>query len=256
MKKVIVFLPCAGVSFPPDFVESWSKAKMYFQKNMDGYQIAEYFPKFTPNMGALRNLCVGRVIEGFREYKPDISIWLDIDHELPVDILVRLLTPDLPVVCGMYYFKLPPHKPVIFKRVAYDRGLKFWVYTEIEDYDKVNMFEVDNTGMGCARIDREVLEGLRAPYFYYRQHSMLENIKHIEFAIKHRVDNNTEDFPFWEQVKENGYKIMVDPKIQLEHLKTIKIGQRHWLYNQLMIKKSGENIEASMGTSISEKADG
>ena len=232
MKKVVVFLPCAGVSFHPLFMESYSKAKMYFLSKMKGYELIEYYPQFSPNIGAVRNLCVGRVIEGFENYKPDISIWLDIDHELPYDVLVRLLEPDLPIVCGMYFLKTPPHRPVIFKKVAFDHALGYWVYSEMEEYDRGNMFEVENTGMGCARIDKEVLLSLKAPYFYYREHSRMENIRHLEFAIKHRVDNNTEDFPFWEQVTNNGYKIMVDPKIQCGHIGTYVYKEEHWLYNK------------------------
>jgi hypothetical protein len=242
LKKVVVFIPCAGVSFSPIFVESYLKARMYFQTKMDGYELIEYFPKFSPNMGAMRNLCVGRVIEGFREFYPDISIWLDIDHELPYDVLVKLLEHDFPVVGGMYFFKRAPHKPVIFKKVGHDKGLKQPVYSEIEEYDQVEPFEVDNTGMGCMRIDRDVLLKLKAPYFYYRPHSSLENTDHLEFAIKYRVDNNTEDFPFFEQVKKAGYKIMIDPTIQLGHLKTQIIRQEHWLFNKVTLSNSERNI--------------
>ena len=232
MKKVIVFLPCAGVSFPKEFVESYLKARTYFQYNIDGFELAEFFPAFSPNMAAMRNLCVGKVLDGFDGMKPDVSIWLDIDHEVPYDFLVRLLKHEEPIVSGMYFLKGAPHYPVVYDRYEWDSMMNFWTYKAKLEYDQVDMFEADMVGMGCVKIDREVLEKLKAPYFNYRYHSRLENTKNLEFLIKHGVNNNTEEPAFWEQVKEKGYKIWVDPKIQLGHIGKMVYKQEHWLYNK------------------------
>lgn len=233
-KKVCVFLLCSGGGgFPPEFVESYLKARTYFQHNMTGYELVEYFPRFSPNIGAMRSLCAGYMVEGFKKYAPDIAIFLDIDHVLPYDVLVRLLTPDLPIVCGMYYLKGKPYHPVIYKEGPYDAAVKHHLAIPMYDYPTHEMFEVFNTGMGCTRIDREVFLKLKPPYFYYRRHSMFETTDMLDFFIRYEIDNNTEDFPFWEQVRKVGYKIMVDPKIQLGHIGQQIYFERHWLFYKI-----------------------
>ena len=166
MKKVVVFLPCAGVSFPKEFVESYLKARTYFYYNIKGFELVEFFPAFTPNMAATRNFCVGKVIEGFKGgFVPDVSIWLDIDHELSVDVLVRLLKHDEPIVSGMYYLKSPPYYPIVYNREKYDSETNLWTYKTILEYPFDKMFIADMVGMGCVKIDREVFTKLNAPYF-------------------------------------------------------------------------------------------
>ena len=236
MKKVVVFLPCAGVSFPKEFVESYLKARTYFQnhKAMDGFELVEYFPAFTPNMAATRNWCVGKMIDGFEGgFLPDVSIWLDIDHELPYDVLVRLLEHTEPVVSGMYYLKAPPYYPIVYEREEYDSVKNFWTYKSILDFPQVDLFEADMVGMGCVKIDREVFLGMTAPYFKYQEHSWKENTKNLEFLIKHGINNNTEEPYFWEQVLARGYAIMVDPKIQLGHVGKFIVREEHWLFNKV-----------------------
>ena len=154
-KKVCVFLLCSGGGgFPPEFVESYLKARTYFQHTMTGFELVEYFPRFSPNIGAMRSFCAGKMIDGFEKYAPDIAIFLDIDHVLPHDILVRLLTPDLPIVCGMYFLKGKPYNPVIYDKGPYDAVSKHYMSIPMYDYPSEGLFEVHNTGMGCARIDR------------------------------------------------------------------------------------------------------
>jgi len=233
-RKVIVFLPCAGVNFPPEFVESYLKAKVFFQNQMGAnYELVEYFPKFTPNIAALRSVCAAFMIDGFREFKPDTSIWLDIDQTLPHDLFVKLLSHKEPIVLGMYFLKGKPFSPVVYKRAYYDRVRKYWINKPIVDYPQNKLFEVDNAGMGCAKIDKEVFMKLKPPYFHYRTHSMIENTDHLQLMIKHKIDNNTEDFPFWDQVKEVGYKIWVDPTIKIGHIGQMIYSEMHWLYHKI-----------------------
>ena len=235
-RKVCVFLLCHGTSFPPEFVESYLVARTYFQFHSEGFELVEYFPRFSPNIGAMRSLCAGYMVEGFKAYKADIAIFLDIDHVLPHDILVRLLSHDLPIVCGMYYLKGKPFHPVIYKKGPYDAAKKYHLAIPMYDHPMHELFEVFNTGMGCARIDREVFLKLKPPYFYYRKHSMYESVDMLDFFIRYEIDNNTEDFPFWEQVRDVGYKIMVDPEIQLGHIGQQIYEQKHWLHYKTMHK--------------------
>ena len=65
---------------------------------------------------------------------------------------------------------------------------------------------------------------------------MYESVDMLDFFIKYEIDNNTEDFPFWEQVRDVGYKIMVDPEIQLGHIGQQIYEQKHWLHYKTMHK--------------------
>ena len=233
-KRVCVFLLCSGgAGFPPEFVESYLKARTYFQHTMTGYELVEYFPRFSPNIGAMRSLCAGYMVEGFKKYAQDIAIFLDIDHVLPYDVLVRLLQTELPILCGMYYLKGKPYHPIIYREGPYDALAGYHMAIPMMDYPTDKIFEVFNTGMGCAKIDREVFLKLKPPYFYYRKHSMYDTSDMLDFMIRYEIDNNTEDFPFWEQVRSVGYKIMVDPKIQLGHIGQQIYKEEHWLYYKI-----------------------
>lgn len=243
LKRVVVFLPCANVNFSPEFFESYLKARTYFQHTMNNIELVEYFPKFSSNLAAVRSLCVAYMIEGFKEYKPDTSIWLDIDHNLPYDTLVRLLSHDEPVVCGMYYLKGKPFHPIIYKKGPYDKALKHYLNIPIYDYPSKGLFEVDNTGMGCAKIDREVFLKLNPPYFYYREHSMLESSALLELLVKYGIENNTEDFPFWDQVTEAGYKIMIDSELKLLHKGSQMYGEKNWLYYKRLHGLGDQKVE-------------
>jgi len=242
-KKVCVFLLCHGTSFPPEFVESYLKARTYFQHNISGFELVEFFPRFSPNIGAMRSLCAGYMVEGFKKYAADIAIFLDIDQIFEPDILVKLLSHDLPIVCGIYFLKGKPYHPVIYQEGPLDASNGYHLGMPMLDYPQNELFEVFNTGMGCTRIDREVFLKLKPPYFYYREHSSLETSEMLDFLIRYRIDNNTEDFPFWEQVRSVGYKIMVDPTIKIGHIGQQVYEEKHWLYYKTSHGLGDQKIE-------------
>jgi hypothetical protein len=234
MKKVVVFIQAVNMNIPRRFMESYLKARTYFQHTMDGYDLVEFFPTVFPP-GESRNYCAGKMIEGFKGFLPDISIWLDIDHEIPYDTLVRLLTPDYPIVSGIYYLKQYPHYPIVYKRWKYAEDTDFWLYESIVDYPVDGLFQVDSVGMGCVRIDRDVFLALKKPYFYYRSHSVFErNKKELDFKVRHGIKDNTEELVFFEQATDKGFSIMVDPGIQLKHAQTRWVGQEEFNYTKQM----------------------
>jgi len=240
--KIVVFLPCTGKDFPQKFFKSYLRARTNFHYHFKDDEIVEIepiseltedYPNFTPNMGAIRSYCVARMIEGFEGYYPDTSLWFDIDQELQPDTIVKLLKHKEPVVSGMYFLKGHPNYPVVYQRHEYDEEKKFYTYKSMYDYPPEDCFEADMIGMGCVKIDREVFLKLDPPYFRYREHSKLENTDNLDFLIKHKIDNNTEEPIFWEQVKEKGYKIIVDPLIHVGHIGEFVYKREHWLYNKI-----------------------
>jgi hypothetical protein len=65
---------------------------------------------------------------------------------------------------------------------------------------------------------------------------MLESGDYTEMMVKYKIDNNTEDFPFWDQVKSVGYKIWVDPTIQLGHIGQQIYTEENWLHHKVSHK--------------------
>lgn len=231
IKKIIVFLPVAGIKIPSEFFESYLKARTYFQYNTEGYELAEFVVKLFPTSES-RNYCVGKMKEGFTHYSPDISIWLDVDHEIPHDTLVRLIKPDKPIVSGIYYLKTHPYQPIVFRRGDYCEDTNFYLVDPIVDYPDRQMFKADAVGMGCVRIDKEVFDALEPPYFEYRPHSKHElHASELDFKIRHHIRDNTEELAFWEQVKEKGFEIWVDPELQLIHLGSKKVSKQDYNYS-------------------------
>jgi len=199
---------------------------------MEGWELIEYYPKYFPPSEA-RNDCVGRMKEGFSGYEVDTSIWFDTDHVLPYDVIVKLLSHDLPIVSGVYYLKRPPFFPIVYRKKKQCGDTGFWLASPYVNYPD-ELFEADYIGMGCVRIDREVFLDLKVPYFEYRGHSLEEEGEEdYSYLQRHGIRNNTEEFVFWDQVRER-WKIMVDPSIQLLHFGKRKVGKEEYEYNKQM----------------------
>jgi hypothetical protein len=169
-------------------------------------------------------VCVGRAIEGYGQWKPDIAVFLDGDLRLQPDILERLICrEDYKVVGGMYFAKRGKY-PVCFKKGVYDSFRDIQLYNSVIDFPEGD-FEVDYPGEGCFRIDVSLLKKLKAPYFQWGFRTPLETGQDkIEFLVKHGVRNAAEGAKFFEQVRGLGYKIVVDGKIQCKHIAEVEVG--------------------------------
>lgn len=87
-------------------------------------------------------------------------LFLDSDMIFPQNTLQRLLDLDVPVAGGLYYQRVPPFAPIVFKRDAQGS------YTSFKPADlKSPEQNVDALGTGCLLIRREVLEQLVYPWF-------------------------------------------------------------------------------------------
>lgn len=249
MKKVIVFWPMSNANPPDEFFISYQATKNHLLRSGLDIRISEFPEKKFP-ISANRNMCVGRALE---RIDCDITIWLDTDMDFPEDCLFRLLEPDLKIVSGMYYLKKEPYSPMAFLRRDYDEDNDMWVYDPYWGYPLNTVFVCDMVGMGCVRLDTEVLRNVfrkyGAPLFKYRSHTMKElagggeeKRKALEFYIKYGVEFNTEESYFWPKVRDYGYDIYVDPHIQCGHWTKRRIGLDDYLnnYNRKYVDKSLE----------------
>ena len=136
---------------------------------------------------------------------------------------------DRKVVSGIYYLKREPYSPMAFKRWQFDDKVGVWVYLPYWRHPLEKDFKVHAVGMGCVRIDTEVLEKVvdqyEPPYFKYQSNSELElEDPRIDFLLKYGVQFNTEEMHFWPMVFDLGYDIWVNPNIRCEHWRWSSVG--------------------------------
>ena len=231
MKNVVVFIPTFGGMLPAlKFERSLEVALYRFQaKHSKEYALIKDYCTVGPHLEANRNVCVGRAIEGYDGWHPDITVWLDSDLILPAGILERLICrDDYKVVAGMYYAKRGKY-PICFRKGVYDKENDIQLYDSVIDYPDKD-FEVDYPGEGCFRIDVSVLKEMKPPYFQWNYRSPLETGQDkIEFLVKYGVRNGAEGAKFFEQVRNLGHKIIVDPKIQCKHIGSTEVSQEDFI---------------------------
>lgn len=249
VKKIGIFIPLAFPMkmVPEDFLMSFHQATEYALQRADELPYEPVVELFTPSTfptDANRNECVGLTLEkGF-----DITIWFDGDQKLAPDTLYRLLVDgnDYPIYSGMYYLKSHPYHPIVFHNKK-----NFKVFIPIWRYPLKDLFFADMIGMGCVKIDREVFEKLDSPYFKYNEipqeliddlklepEKNKETIEKLEFKKRHGVCDVSEDVWFWRQVKEKtDYKIVVDPKIQVGHVRKDVVDQNTFYRNTFIAKR-------------------
>jgi hypothetical protein len=227
--KVLIFIPTAGYRPYPQMESAYTNAKNYLLSQTSEHEIREYRCQVFP-IDANRNCCVGHAIEGMQGFMPDTTIWIDADTVIPFDALWRLLKPKHRVVAGLYRAKREPHHYHSFDRWKKDEELGRWVYRPAW-IPREGLFTADCVGMGCNRVDVEVLKTMTAPYFKYPLPSRLERkgvVEGLEFMIRHFVYINTEEAYFWQNVVDNGFKIWVDSELRCKHMTEVAIDDDYY----------------------------
>jgi len=222
-KNLLICIPLAKTSLDVEFFESYIRMKDYLVANASklpfelGY-IQEYLCKTFP-IDANRNQCVSKVLE-VNGIQHDISIWLDTDQSFPDHTLFSLLKHPYPIVAGMYYAKAEPFFPIVFKYSKESKKL----FNSILDYPD-ELFEADMIGMGCVKIERSVLQKLDKPYFKYQRHDKNSNAADSQWRYDNEIADASEDVWFWRQVRDKGFKIVIDPKIQCGHIMRLEANE-------------------------------
>ena len=222
--KVLIFIPTAGYRPYPQMEEAYTNAKNYLLSKTNEFEIREYRCKIFP-IHSNRNACVGHALEGMNGYMPDTTVWIDADTVIPPHALYNMLKPELKIVAGIYRLKREPYHYLAFDRWKKDIELNQWIYTP-SIIPSGGLFQVDSVGMGCVRVDVEVLKTLEAPYFKYPMPSRLEymgKVEGLEFLIRHHVYTNTEESYFFRCIRDNGFEIWADASIRCKHMAEVEI---------------------------------
>lgn len=136
----------------------------------------------------------------------DYIFWLDSDMVFEPDVLLKMLATmeadeNINVLSGIYYRRQKPFSPVLFERLRIDEETYFCDFRNMNTYPEDKIFEAEGIGFGCVLMKADVLLELAADYQDW-------------FSPIGRVG---EDLSFCWRARKSGYKIHVDPSIQLGH---------------------------------------
>lgn len=158
-------------------------------------------------------------VEGY-----DYIFWLDSDMIFEPDVLVRLkeAIKDKDIVCGKYYGRRAPFRPIIYSRVEYEE-CELGVIPVSENYynsPKEGMFEIEGCGFGCVLMKTAVATDVQSKYG-------------LPFSP---LAGFGEDLSFCYKARKAGYKIYCEPAIKLGHIAQITITEE---YSELWGENNG-----------------
>jgi GT2 family glycosyltransferase len=125
-------------------------------------------------------------------------LFVDSDMTFPDNLLMKLLSHNLPVVSAMCFKRTEPYSPCFFKTCDISNSI---LQAEVYSFDEIptKLFEVEAVGMAATLIHREVLEKVKKPCF-------------------HPYEYCGEDVSFCDRVRKAGFKIYIDPSIIMGHI--------------------------------------
>ena len=136
----------------------------------------------------------------------DRVLWLDSDMVFEPDTLERMSAlmdagPDMDMVCGLYFTRTLPTKPVIYKSMPENED-GFLILEQYTDYPRDALFRIEACGFGCVlttvRLLKRAWDKYGPPFSYYR--------------------NVGEDMSFCCRVRDLGVDIWCDSSIRVGHV--------------------------------------
>jgi len=146
----------------------------------------------------------------------DYLLFLDADMTFPKDVVRKLVRHHQPVVTGRYHMRKIPYHAVAYVKHRTQEGPHCYAPVHWGQ----GLVEIERGGAGCLLIRRDVAEAIRARighnWFRYQRGP---NAPH-DFTV-------SEDFWFYQQAREAGFKCYLDWDCECEHLQTMAIN-RSW----------------------------
>lgn len=137
------------------------------------------------------------------QLEADYVLWLDSDMIFPDDTLVRLYEDlqkykDVSAVSGLYFRRVKPYTPVLFKRVEIDPESYWEGYDDYPD----EPFEAAAAGFGCVLMKTSMLIDVVKKYTTW-------------FSP---LSGFGEDLSFFWRANNCGHKLLIDPRLKLGHI--------------------------------------
>ena len=129
---------------------------------------------------------------------------MDDDVIVPQDAIIKLLSHDKDIVCGLYLMRGFPHFPVIFDEPFPDGQCKYMFLTS----DKQALVPIVNCGFGIVLINTRVFKGMEKPWV-----RLGEIIK----------DGWCDDIGFFNRAREAGFKLFCDLDVRAGHMASVTV---------------------------------
>jgi len=195
--------PCYGGQISESCFQSYIKWTVFGMQNKLAFQIDTLSNESNINRG--RNSCAAKFLMG----KSSHLMFVDADIGWAPEDIVKLVTHDVDVACGVYPQKIIPPKYVVnVKKDGERRG---------------DLIEAHSAGTGFMLIKREVFEKLiEAGATKYHDDIGLGPETDFQYDFFNcTVDETgqylTEDYSFCRSVQQAGLKVWIDKSIELRH---------------------------------------
>ena len=192
--KTLVAVPCL------DMVQTSFMKSLLRLMSVDETQISFRVSSLVYDS---RNLLAGEAVsQGY-----DRILFLDSDMVFQPDLLIRLskdMDEGRDYVCGLFFRRKPPYKPVIYKDLHYHRdGLKLDMKLEpYLDYPQNEIFEVAGSGFGAVMMTTELVNKVGDKFGYPFSPEM----------------GFGEDLSFCWRVKQLGIPMYCDSSVKVGHV--------------------------------------
>lgn len=153
------------------------------------------------------------VLDDFLNSDYQKLFWIDSDMVWNTDDFLKMvaLSTRYDVICASYPVKIAEKKSFIAKQSGILRP------------DELGMVEVEGVGLGFTVIDRKVAEAVakdKPVVIDQMTGRSMKSVFRVDIVDGHR---RTEDMAFFADIRDAGFKVMMDPEIELGH-----IGENEW----------------------------
>lgn len=191
---------------------------------------------------------------GFLKSQHDFILYADSDASWSPEGIARLIERNLPVVCGTFFLRKIPPIPAMGPYGSVDVDGKrsyyfgYMMRKILERFDKLDidpdtltneyvldksdddLVEIDGCGGHFVLVRRDVIEGIKEPWFRFT------------------TESAGEDFYFCERVRDAGFKIYADLSVYIGHIagENFNLGLKEFLMFFENNPKAREQLENEM----------
>jgi hypothetical protein len=223
--SIVFCLP--GTPFSNKFLLGWTHIVQYCTTHQIQLMLSN---RLGSNVYYVRNKCLGGNVQSGIKQKPfggklkyDYMMWIDSDQVFSVQDFEKLLAAKKDIVSGLYlmdggdrYATVPKWDKEFYKKNGY---FEFLNPSSVKKWIKENpnkLMEVEYTGFGWILIKKGVFESLEYPWFrpVWEDFGLTKD----GFPIK---EFSSEDVGWCQNILKNGFKIYIDPTVQVGHEKMV-----------------------------------
>jgi len=222
---IIFCLP--GTPFSNKFLIGWTRIVQYCTTHNIQLLLSNHL---NSNVYYVRNQCVGGSVQLGIHQKPfggkiyyDYMMWIDSDQVFSVNDFEKLLSANKDIVSGLYLMDGGTRYATVQKwdKEFYKKNGSFQFLDPefVNEWVKKNngkLMEVEYTGFGWILIKKGVFESLEYPWFspIWEDFGKTEDGEPIK-------EFTSEDVGWCQKILKKGYKIYIDPTVQVGHEKII-----------------------------------